>query len=96
MRSRLAEDHENAALLARLLSEGGLAVEPCGVRTNMVYFCLSGTGVSEGAFQKRCEERGLQLGVAGPERIRMVTHLDVSRQDVEAAARIVLETVACP
>ena len=96
MRSRLAEDHENAALLARLLSEGGLAVEPCGVRTNMVYFRLSGTGVSEGAFQKRCEERGLQLGVAGPERIRMVTHLDVSRQDVEAAARIVLETVACP
>jgi hypothetical protein len=29
----------------------------------------------------------------GPRRLRAVTHLDVSKADVERAARIVLETV---
>lgn len=94
MRHRLVEDHDNAALLAKRLAEGGLEVEPCGVRTNMVYFHLA-AGADAEDFQRRCEARGVRLGVAGPGRIRMVTHLDVSREDVEAAVPLVLEEAGC-
>ena len=73
---RLAEDHANASLLAEGLREVGYSVEP--VQTNMVYVQV---GDRAQALQAFAGERGIRLGAAS--RLRMVTHLDVSAQQIE-------------
>ncbi|KFX70120.1 threonine aldolase [Pseudomonas taeanensis MS-3] len=73
--ARLADDHANAARLAAGLGELGYAVEP--VQTNMVYVEF---GERAEALKGFCAERGIKLSAAS--RLRMVTHLDVSAEDV--------------
>jgi threonine aldolase len=82
---RLREDHENAAVLAE-----GLATIP-GVRldpppeTNIVFFDIAGTGLSDVAARKRLEAEGVRASGLGPTRLRFVTHLDVSREQIDQA-----------
>ena len=75
---RLAEDHANAALLAQSLS----AIEEIAVtppQTNILYVDLPASAVTTlGPFLR---ERGI-IATVGPH-MRLVTHLDVSRADVE-------------
>ena len=73
---RLADDHANARLLADGLREAGYSVEP--VQTNMVYAQVGDRAEALKAF---AGERGIRLGAAS--RLRMVTHLDVSRAQIE-------------
>lgn len=72
---RLADDHRHAEQLANGLRELGVEVEP--VQTNMVY---AQVGEQAGALKAFCAERGIRL-TAAP-RLRMVTHLDVSGDDI--------------
>ncbi len=87
-RDRLHEDHENAALLAE-----GLAAIP-GVRlnpppeTNLVFFDVAGTGLSGAEARMRLEAAGVRASGTGETRLRMVTHLDVSRADIERAVEV--------
>ena len=92
--ARLAEDHENAAILAEQLNSGDLSVEPCHRRTNMVYFGIRKEGLSAGELANRCRHKGVLFNVVNPKRVRLVTHLDVTRGDVREAARIILEEAA--
>ncbi|WP_149088387.1 low-specificity L-threonine aldolase [Pseudomonas prosekii] len=73
---RLADDHANAQALADGLREAGYAVEP--VQTNMVYV---GMGERADALKAFAAERGIKLSAAG--RLRMVTHMDISRVQIE-------------
>ncbi|MBC3952593.1 low-specificity L-threonine aldolase [Pseudomonas folii] len=73
---RLADDHANAAFLGSALAELGYSVEP--VQTNMVYVQI---GDRAQALKTFCAERGITLSAAP--RLRMITHLDVSRQQLE-------------
>jgi threonine aldolase len=73
---RLADDHANAAFLAKGLTELGYEVEP--VQTNMVYVQIGDRAEALKAF---CAERGIVLSTAP--RLRMVTHLDVSAAQME-------------
>ena len=73
---RLADDHANAAFLAKGLTELGYDVEP--VQTNMVYVQIGDRAEALKAF---CAERGIVLSAAS--RLRMVTHLDVSAAQME-------------
>ena len=73
---RLADDHANAALLAEGLTALGYEVEP--VQTNMVYVQMGDRAQALKAF---CAKRGITLSAAP--RLRMVTHLDVSREQIE-------------
>ena len=73
---RLAEDHANAARLGAGLASLGLEVEP--VQTNMVYVQMGDKAEAIKAF---AAERGIKLSAAG--RLRMVTHMDVSRAQIE-------------
>lgn len=91
---RLAEDHANAKLLANLLTKGGVPVEPTPNMTNMVFFPMPEGSVSDEEFEKRCESRGLILHMISPRRARLVTHMDVDRDDVERAAAVILEVIA--
>jgi threonine aldolase len=76
---RLAEDHANARRLAEGLAELGLPVDPATVQTNMVFLHLP---------QEECAELTLCLRVrnilvSGRGCLRLVTHRDVSAEDIE-------------
>ncbi|MBL8920511.1 MAG: low-specificity L-threonine aldolase [Myxococcaceae bacterium] len=82
--ARLADDHANAAHLAsRLAGLAGVTVLP--VQTNMVWLDLAPTLTT--GFVARLAEHGVLA--SGAERVRLVVHLDVSRDDVEYAARVI-------
>lgn len=73
---RLAQDHANAQALGEGLRALGYSVEP--VQTNMVY---AQVGEQAGALKSFFAERGVKLTAAA--RLRMVTHLDVSADDIK-------------
>ncbi len=86
MPARLGEDHANAKLLACGLAElPGVSIDPVKVVTNIVIFDIGASGIAPDAFEAAAEEQGVLLGGVGGTRIRMVTHLDVSRTDCEQA-----------
>jgi threonine aldolase len=92
---RLHIDHDNAQVLAgRLAQAPGLELDPADVQTNIVIFSVKPSGLSSGDFLARCAARGI-LGVpVDADRIRLVTHLDVSREQIETAADIVMSVVS--
>jgi threonine aldolase len=84
---RLAEDHENAQVLAKGLAQiQGITVEP--VETNLIFFDVSGLGITAEAFNTRLMEHGVRVSTLGDTRARAVTHLDVTRSQVEEALRV--------
>lgn len=91
---RLSEDHDNAKLLCELLIKGGVHVEEVPNMTNMVFFPMLQSYPTDEYFVSACKERGLLLNALSPRRIRLVTHLDVNREDVERAAGIILEVIS--
>lgn len=89
---RLAEDHENARVLAGKLAEcEHFEVEHCA--TNMVYWSLKGTPGRAGALVADCAKRGVLFYDVSPTRFRAVTHLDVNRKQVLAAAGTICQAV---
>jgi len=87
---RLHIDHENARLLAEgLASCPRLGIKPEKVQTNIVLFDVSETGWTSGQFLQRLSEQKVLGGPVDAHRVRMVTHLDVDRADIEQAVRII-------
>jgi threonine aldolase len=85
---RLAEDNENARILARgLAGIKGIVVEP--VETNLIFFDVSGMGVTAETFNALLRQQGLRISVLGKTRGRAVTHLDVSRDQVKDGLEII-------
>ena len=76
---RLAEDHENARLLA-----DACGVDPQTVDTNIVVVPMSDPGRVVAA----AREEGVLVSAVGASSLRMVTHLDVSRAEAERAATV--------
>lgn len=84
---RLPEDHANARRLAvGLAGLPGVQIDPEKVVTNIVLFDVSETGraAEEMCDQLRREHNILASGF-GKSSIRMVTHYDVSRADIDRA-----------
>ena len=91
---RLHIDHENAKLLAQGLTElPGIKIAPEKVQTNIVIFDVGATGRSSRDFLAQLAERKVLGGPVDGRRVRMVTHLDVDRADIEAALRTIGEIV---
>ncbi|MBP6964461.1 MAG: aminotransferase class I/II-fold pyridoxal phosphate-dependent enzyme [Armatimonadetes bacterium] len=89
---RLAEDHANAKLLAeRLAGIEGVILDPSDVETNIVFFGIRGAAAPE--FVERLKARGVRMGAYKGGRVRAVTHLGVTREDVIAAADAVGEVI---
>ncbi len=85
---RLAEDHENAGLITRALAETDWAsLDPAAVETNIVFARIPAHPADKVA--AALKERGVLCGAMGKDSIRLVTHLDVSRQDAANAAEII-------
>ncbi len=84
---RLKEDHEKARTLAEFLSNlDTVNIDLNTVQTNIVSFEPLRKPVEE--VIKICSENGLKIGAGGKGKVRAVTHLDVSFEDIEKAKRI--------
>jgi threonine aldolase len=85
---RLVEDHENAAVIARFLHDvqGVDIAHP--VQTNIVIADLRLLGLTAEQVVAALQARGVLCGVAAPAKVRFVTHLDVTRRQVEVAGEI--------
>jgi len=90
----LPVDHENAQLLAKGLAQiPGICIRPEKVQTNIVIYDISATGLDSGRFLQRLAARQVLGGPVDEHRVRMVTHLDVDRSDIEHALRTIGEVV---
>ena len=89
---RLAEDHENAKTLAHALScTSWAALVPDDVVTNIIYFRTPDRNADD--VVHALEQKGVLSGPpSGPDLVRFVTHLDISRKDTAEIARIIQET----
>jgi threonine aldolase len=87
--ARLAEDHEHATKLAQALAElPKVSLNPTDVETNIVIFDVGATGHPAKEIGERLEKEGVRVSVMGRTKLRAVTHLDVSRQDIERAIEV--------
>ena len=87
---RLQEDHDNAQMLARRLAAiPGLTLIASKVQTNIVIFGLEKSRWSSAEFLERLAERRVLAVPVDALRVRMVTHLDVTRADIDAAGTAV-------
>jgi len=91
----LVEDHANAKRLAEGLTElRGVKVDPERVQTNIVIFDIAATGMTTAQFSAGLKSRGVLSNGINPREMRMVTHYDVNREQIErtlSVAREILE-----
>jgi threonine aldolase len=92
---RLADDHANARILANAIRNApGLKLDPEVIDTNIIIFEIDPELGTAAAFNARLRDEGILMNATGPQRIRAVTHLDVSRDQVIQAAGVIEETAA--
>ncbi|MBA3899591.1 MAG: aminotransferase class V-fold PLP-dependent enzyme [Bacteroidetes bacterium] len=87
---RLKEDHLNAKILGDAVSELDFVNDVFPIETNIVVFKLDDSMPSE-KFIKLLDEKGVKVVPFGKQTIRMVTHLDVLRADVEFVQGVVVK-----
>lgn len=75
---RLAEDHEHARLIAE-----ACGLDPATVPTNIVVVDVPSAPEVVAA----AAEQGVRIGAVGPRRVRLLTHLDITREGAEQAAK---------
>lgn len=76
---RLADDHAHARLLAE-----ACGLDPAAVDTNIVVVQRPDAA----AFVEKAAAAGVRVATVGPTAVRLVTHLDVGRDDAERAAAV--------
>jgi len=82
---RLADDHEHARLLAQ-----ACGVDPASVDTNIVVVDVPDAAAVVAAVR----EHDILVSAVGPRALRMVTHLDVTRQQVDTATEVLAKVLA--
>jgi len=93
--NRLAEDHENARLFAEGLMEIPHMKLVYGMpQTNIVFFASDHPRFGTALLVTEMKNRGVLVGNSGPYNARAVTHLDVTRADIEQSLAIVREILA--
>lgn len=79
---RLKEDHEKAKSLAQFISQTeNLTVDLETVETNILMFGIRNMSAEEALI--KCTENGILLNLGGVNNLRVVTHMDVSFEDIE-------------
>ncbi len=91
---RLHIDHENAKILAQGLAQiPRIRIRPEQVQTNIVLYDIAETGMSSSQFLQQLSMRRVLGGPVDDRRVRMVTHVDVDRRDIEDALKAIGEVV---
>lgn len=92
---RMAEDHANAKWFAeRVSAMQGVELVYADTQTNLVFLDVAPSGLAAETVSQRLRECGVALAMRGGTTFRAVTHLDVTRADVELAARALQEALA--
>jgi threonine aldolase len=87
---RLADDHANARLIAEILADAlPGAVKPDEVETNIVVADLSGASKPVAQLVDEARAEGILVAAVGATVLRLVTHLDVSRDQCRRAAEVI-------
>jgi threonine aldolase len=86
---RLAEDHANARRLAEAIAElPGIRLDPTTVETNIIIFEVEPRLGTSADFVDLLRERGVWVLATGANKVRAVTHLDVSRGQIDHAIEV--------
>jgi threonine aldolase len=81
---RLKDDHQNAKRLAVGLKElKGVSIDPKYVETNIVIFDAADTGMTGSQVAEAMKKERVLIHALGKTQIRLVTHLDVTAEDIE-------------
>jgi threonine aldolase len=84
---RLVDDHANARAIADAVERSpGLSLESGPVETNLVWIAVDPEFGTAREVADRLREVGVLISALGPQTLRAVTHLDVSREQCEQAA----------
>jgi threonine aldolase len=87
-RERLRIDHDNAHMLATALADlPGIRIDPSTVATNILLFDVTRMPAQE--FARRLQDAGVLILARGKSEVRAVTHLDVSRDEIDQAIAII-------
>jgi threonine aldolase len=90
---RLKEDHANAKLLAGELARlDNIVINAADVETNILMFKSSTHSIEH--LMEECKKRNLLIGPGGVDIIRLVTHMDISTEDVNSAVGILSKILA--
>jgi threonine aldolase len=92
---RLADDHARARRLAEGIAEalpGTVDLET--VQTNMVVVDLSSATVDAHQLEAACEAEGVLLSGVAPQRVRLVTHLDLDDVGIDRALAVICQALA--
>ena len=93
---RLSDDHDNAKLIAsRLRADRRVTLLADPPDTNIVIFSLAPDAPDAAAVVAAARVRGVLIVAFGPRTVRAVTHLDVTRDECEQAASVLLDCVRC-
>ena len=85
--ARLQDDHDNAKRFASRIAEiPGIRLAYDEVPTNLVFFDVSGTGLTAPQISKKLTAQGIRIGAESDARMRAVLHLDVTRAGVDEAS----------
>ncbi|MGB3292335.1 MAG: low-specificity L-threonine aldolase [Phormidesmis sp.] len=88
-RDRLQEDHDNAQRLAQgLAGLEGIVIDPSRVQTNIVNFEVPGEATD---VAKSLAQRGIAVLATGPRKIRAVTNLMVSEDQIDQAIEAIAQ-----
>jgi threonine aldolase len=91
----LADDHARARRLAEGWHAAGLAVDPEHVETNFVQLDVEPLGLRKFDVIAALKEKGVGVSnTVHPTKLRAVTHLDVSDEDIELAIELAPEALA--
>jgi threonine aldolase len=89
---RLSEDHAHAYILAdAFATTEGFALESGPVETNLVWVAVNPTMGTAADVAAYLRSRGIIVSVLAPQIIRVCTHLDVTTEQVQYAARVIRE-----
>ena len=86
---RLKEDHRRAKLLAEALNAfPGMVIDLQTVQTNIVIIDTSLTGKPAALIAGRLNEHGVKVIAFSPTRLRLVTHLHITDDDVDRTIEV--------
>lgn len=93
--ARLHIDHENAMLIAQgIATIPGLAIDPKKVRSNIVIFDCSKTGMTAVELCDALHPHGIWAQDTALYSVRVVTHCDVDRAGCERALSVMKDVVS--
>ncbi len=92
--ARLAEDHERAARIARLIAGSRRFRLTFPVETNMIIFEPADDSIDPAAVDGALRREGVLALPFGGRFVRMVTHLDVGEEDLQRLERVLPRILA--